>query len=60
MGLLSVIITDQVREFHNQFKAELMSVFGIKHRMTTPYHPQANGLDERYNQTLVNSLAKYV
>lgn len=60
MGLPSVIITDQGREFHNQFNAELMSVFGIKHRMTTPYHPQANGLDERYNQTLINSLAKYV
>ena len=28
--------------------------------MTTPYHPQANGLDERYKQTLVNLLAKYV
>ena len=55
-----MIITDQSREFYNQFNAELMSVFGIKHRMTTPCHPQANGLDERYNQTLVNSLAKYV
>ena len=55
-----MIITDQGRAFHKQFNAELMSVFGIKHRMTTPYHPQANGLDERYNQTLVNSLAKYV
>ena len=60
MGLPSVIITDQGSVFHNQFNAELTSVFGIKHRMTTPYHPQANGLDERYNQTLVNSLAKYV
>ena len=33
--------------------------FDIKHRLTTCYHPQANGLDERYNQTLVNALAKY-
>ena len=36
-----------------------MEVFGVKHRMTTPYHPQANGLDERYNQTLVNTVAKF-
>ena len=28
--------------------------------MTTTYHPQANGLDECYNQTLVNTLAKFV
>ena len=41
-----MIITDQGRAFHNQFNAELMSVFGIKHRMTTQYHPQANGLDK--------------
>uniref|UniRef100_A0A1X7VLE3 Integrase catalytic domain-containing protein n=1 Tax=Amphimedon queenslandica TaxID=400682 RepID=A0A1X7VLE3_AMPQE len=60
MGLPSVIITDQRREFHNQFNSELMSLFDIKHRMTSPYHPQANGLDERYNQALINSLAKYV
>ena len=36
-----------------------MNVFGIQHRLTTAYHPQANGLDERLNQTLVNSLAKF-
>ena len=35
-----------------------MKEFGIKHRLTTCYHPQANGLDERYNQTLCNALAK--
>ena len=34
-------------------------MFGIKHRLTTAYHPQANGLDERFNQTLANSLAKF-
>ena len=37
----------------------MMEKFGIKHRLTTAYHPQANGLDERFNQTLVNSLSKY-
>ena len=36
-----------------------METFNIDHRLTTPYHPQANGLDERYNQTLCNSLAKF-
>ena len=58
MGLPSVMTTDQGREFCNHVK-ELMNVFGIQHRLTTAYHPQANGLDERLNQTLVNSLAKF-
>ena len=53
LGLLSVITTDQGSEFRNEVNAALMV---IKHRLTTAYHPQANGLDERYNQTLINSL----
>ena len=59
MGIPSVITTDQGREFHNRVNSELMKILGIDHRLTTAYHPQANGLDERYNQTLVNSLAKF-
>ena len=59
LGLPSVITTDQGREFRNEVNAALMSIFGIKHHLTTAYHPQANGLDERYNQTLINSLSKF-
>ena len=59
LGLPSVITTDQGREFRNEVNAALMTTFGIKHRLTTAYHPQANGLDERYNQTLINSLSKF-
>lgn len=59
MGLPSVITTDQGKEFNNHINAELMKAFNIDHRLTTAYHPQANGLDERYNQTLTNSLAKF-
>ena len=55
----SVMTTDQGTEFRNDLNKELMQVFGIKHRFTTAYHPQANGLDERLNQTLINSLAKF-
>ena len=59
MGLPSVMTTDQGKEFRNQVNDELMKTFGIDHRLTTAYHPQANGLDERYNQTLVNALSKF-
>ena len=59
MGLLSVITTDQGKEFCNKINKELMATFRIDHRLTTAYHPQANGLDEQYNQTLTNCLAKF-
>lgn len=51
MGIPAVITTDQGREFHNHINEALMETFGIDYRLTTPYHPQANGLDERLNQT---------
>ena len=37
----------------------MTKTFGIEHRLTTAYHPQANGLDERYNQTLSNTISKF-
>ena len=30
----------------------------MEHRISSPYHPQTNGLDERTNQTLVHALTK--
>ena len=60
MGLPAVITTDQGKEFKNKLNDELMKTFNIDHRLTTAYHPQANGLDERFNQTLTNSIVKYV
>ena len=56
MGLPSA---DQGTEFRNQVNDKLMKTFDIKHRLTTAYHPQANGLDERYNQTITNAIAKF-
>ena len=60
MGIPRVITTDQGTEFNNQFDKQMMSLLQIDHRLTTAYHPQANGLVERFNQTLQNMIAKYV
>lgn len=54
-----VIITDQGREFCNRVNDVICQRMGIDHRKTSAYHPQSNGLTERFNQTLINTLVKY-
>ncbi|XP_059918084.1 uncharacterized protein K02A2.6-like [Gadus macrocephalus] len=57
-GSPEVILTDQGREFWNKVNKSLFEEFGVKHRITSAYHPQTNGLDERTNQTLKRSFGK--
>jgi len=38
----------------------LTEKFRIKHRLSSPYHPQTNGLIKRFNQTLYEKLVKLV
>lgn len=59
-GCIKTLITDQGREFCNALNEELCQMLGIEHRVSAPYHPQTNGLTERFNQTLCSALAKYV
>ncbi len=51
------VVTDQGGEFQGDFQ-DLLNRCGIDHRLTSAYHPQANGLTERANQTLIKSLIK--
>ena len=55
-----VIISDQGREFVNKVKKELLQLTGTEHCVTSAYHPQSNGLTERFNQTLQTALTKVV
>src|SRR4051812_37907774 len=52
------ILTDRGIHFNNKIVDELMEKFKIRHLLSTPYHPQTNGLVERFNRTLCQSLAK--
>ncbi|XP_069104102.1 uncharacterized protein [Argopecten irradians] len=58
-GTPKVILTDQGREFCNEMNEELCQRLNIEHKVTSAYHPQTNGLTERFNKTLCDSLVKY-
>ena len=51
-GMPSVLITDQGRNFESHLVASMCQLFGIKKRRTTAYHPQTDGLYERFNAIL--------
>ena len=58
-GTPGEILTDRATSFQNELIAALLHIIGTKHRLSSPYHPQTNGLTERFNRTLCTILAKY-
>src|SRR3954449_6995959 len=57
-GCPKIILTDRGSHFRNQLVNGLCQKFEIKHKLSSPYHPQTNSLVERFNRTLCESLAK--
>lgn len=53
-------ITDRSQNFLSQVVDDLLRSCRAKHSLTTAYHPQTNGLTERFNKTLTDMLAMYV
>lgn len=60
VGKPSVIISDRGSQFISHEWKEFLKRKGIKHHLTTAYHPQANGIDERVNGTIIRILRNYV
>jgi transposase InsO family protein len=50
------ITTDRGTQFTSQVWAKLCNRLGVKHHMTTAYHPASNGLVERAHRQLKDSL----
>ena len=55
-GVPESITTDNGSQFTSAMWKQLMQVWGIRSHYTTPYHPEANGLVERFHRRLKESL----
>ncbi|KAI9550516.1 hypothetical protein GHT06_005392 [Daphnia sinensis] len=54
------IVTDRGSNFTSELFSSLCRALQIKQMKTTAYHPQTNGLTERFNKTVVEMLRKYI
>ena len=57
-GAPKVIQSDQGTHFVNETIGLLTQKFQIRYSLSSPYHPQSNGLVERFNKTLCEGIAK--
>ncbi|XP_078233603.1 uncharacterized protein LOC144583544 [Pogona vitticeps] len=60
MGFASEIITDLGTSFTSKLMKRLWQICGIKHKETTAYHPESNGLTEKFNGTLMRMIRAYL
>lgn len=58
-GLLKVIQTDQGTNFLSKLCSQVFESLNITHRISSAYHPQSQGMLERFHQTLKAMLRKY-
>jgi hypothetical protein len=59
-GAPRFLLSDRGRQFISRMTNEVIRLCNSIHRTTTAYHPQCNGLTERFNHTLTDMLAMYV
>ena len=55
-GVPTTVTSDRGSQFSSHLFQQLAKTWGIKHIMTTPYHPEANGLVERFHRRLKEAL----
>ena len=59
-GVPEIVHSDQGRNFESSIVQSTLEAFGVKKSRTTPYHPQGDGMVERFNRSLLQLLRTYV
>ena len=59
-GLPDIIHSDQGRKFESSILRQTLEAFGVAKSRTTAYHPQGDGMVERFNRSLLQMLRAYV
>ena len=59
-GPPKIIVTDRGSNFTSRLFNSLCKELKTKHKTTTAYHPQSNGMTERFNKMVVEMVRKYI
>ncbi|GBN58662.1 Pol polyprotein [Araneus ventricosus] len=59
-GIMQILYSDKGSNFISQAMQEVYKTLGIKKLQTVSFNPQANGVVERLNKTLIDSLSHLV
>ena len=59
-GLPAILHSDQGANFESTVLSQTLEAFGVHKTRTTSYHPQGDGMVERFNRTLLQMLRTYV
>ena len=57
-GLPQVLLSDNGGEFTSTAFENWLREYGVDHHLTSPYHPQSNGMTERFNGVIQKLLLK--
>ena len=58
-GVPQELLSDRGSNFLSELMLEVCSILGIKKLNTSSYHPQTDGLVEKFNCTLINMISKH-
>ena len=57
-GIPEELLSDRGANFLSNLMQEICQLLGVKKLNTSGYHPQTDGLVEKFNSTLINMIAK--